>query len=94
MSANKKVNAEHSTPVMPWEAYAYYRTRLREMIDYLREAWPSATLMFRPETYVHGNINAEVYNTRESAIAVMQAKQVPTFPCKWPQDTLPCRARR
>lgn len=80
-----QVDADHSVALIPWEAYAYQRRRLTEMVAYLRSNFPDAPLMYRPETYYTGEknkFNAMVFNLRESAIATMNALDVPIFSCE------------
>jgi hypothetical protein len=79
---------QYLTDVLPWEAYAFYRTRLRDMVDYLRDKLPNTAIMFRTETfYGYGTAqkdshNAEVLGMQNSATAVMQRLDVPVFSCR------------
>ena len=90
VSASKQHQApkDKLVPLLPLQAYAYYQTRLRDMVRFLRAEFPDAGLMFRPETYQNKNTNALVYNIREAAIAAMRSVQVPIFLCGYGTRTV------
>ena len=71
------------TPIMPWEAYAFYRTRLVDLVHFVRAQFPGTPLMFRTETYMSKGTNAQIYNMRQSAEYVMDQLDVPLFTCGW-----------
>ena len=83
------LTVQYLTDMLPWEAYAYYRTRLRDMVEYLREKLPNTAIMFRTETFYgyaqaaqRDSHNAEVLAMQNSAKAVMHNLDVPVFTCR------------